>query len=64
MQELQAHLQLLIERRRLLATVASREHRTWTEDEIDELASLNGAIDAVIYTIRELSPPPQHSSQP
>lgn len=58
MEELKARLALLVEQRKDLAMVVSREHRPYDQLEIEQLAKLNSAIDAVIYTVRELTPAP------
>ena len=56
MEELQARFLVLIENRKTLAAVAAREHREWTPEELAELAKLNSALDAIRYTINELTP--------
>jgi hypothetical protein len=58
MDELKAHLQLLIAERQRLAATVGREHRPLTSKEIRKLAKLTAAIDGLRYTISELSPVP------
>jgi hypothetical protein len=54
MEQLREQLQLLIAARQRLATVVSREQRSYTLDEIRQLSELHGAISAVLQTLHEM----------
>jgi hypothetical protein len=58
LEELRAFFQLLVAERQRLATIVSREHRQLLPAEIAQLAELNGALEAMARTIRDLDPPP------